>query len=289
MDLESRRGITRMKYESTTNGWFVRYTTEGETFNKLFSDGVYGSPEKSLEAAEKYYDELRTVFPPPTWEEFLARSGKKPKSGIVGVKRLRSKYKDTYYYFWEASWRLGDKTTKRRFSINKYGEEEAKRLAIEARKAAEPELEKQYYEKYWNYRTGRRFNRADIVEDPWAFEGAEKYVLHKAAERDREMRMLKLKDFLKQHGTLFCEVCGFSFEKTYGQIGKGLIEVHHLVPLAEMEENHKTTLDELICICSNCHFAVHNGDPDENLALMETIFEHGTRKKKPVEQVDDTN
>ena len=83
--------------------------------------------------------------------------------------------------------------------------------------------------------------------------------------------MLKLKEFLKEHGRLFCEVCSFCFHETYGEIGRGLIEVHHLVPLSQMEENHRTTVDELMCICSNCHFAVHNGDPTANLKSMKTL------------------
>jgi len=129
---------------------------------------------------------------------------------------------------------LNGEVTSKSFSVNKYGEEEAKQMAIDARNAVEPQLEEQYYAKLWNYRTGRRFNRSDIVVDPFAFEGADKFVLHKDAERDPRIRNLKLRAFLKEHGTLFCEVCHFSFEKTYGQLGKGLIEVHHLVPIAEM-------------------------------------------------------
>lgn len=171
-------------------------------------------------------------------------------------------------------------------ALRKYGEEEAKRLAIEARQEVEPQLEEEYYERYWNYRTGHRFNKADIVEDPFAFEGAEKFVLHRAAERDPRIRMLKLKAFLKEHGKLFCEVCGFNFEETYGQIGRGLIEVHHLIPISEMEPDHKTTIDELMCICSNCHFAVHNGDADANLRSLRILFDDPTKTTK-VEQGGD--
>lgn len=284
MKLESTRGISRMNYESTKNGWLVRYTTEGVTFNKLFSDSNYGSSEASLAAAEKFFDEIRTLFPPPTWEEFIKKMGVDPESGVVGVGRRRHRHKDKYYYFWEARASLDGKEVKRRFSVAKYGEEEAKRLAIATRKAMEPLLEKQYYEKYWNYRHGSRVNRADIVQNPFAFEGAEKFVLHRAAEREPNLRILKLRAFRGEHGTLFCELCGFDFEQVYGQLGKGLIEVHHLVPISKMEENHKTTIQELICICSNCHFVVHNGDADENLPLMRALFDGVTRSQAPVEQ-----
>jgi AP2 domain/HNH endonuclease len=270
MELESTRGISRLNYETATDGWLVRYTRERATFSKLFSDSMYGSADKSRQAAQQYYDELRTVFPPPTYKEFLAANN--PVSGIHGVRRITQKSKGFLYDVWTARWFLSGKNQIRTFSINKYGEEGARQLAIKAREKVEPLLEEQYYARYWNYRTGNRFNRSDIVENPFAFEGAEKFVLHRAAERDAGIRMLKLKAFLKEHGKLFCEICAFNFEETYGQIGKGLIEVHHLIPISQMEPDHKTTIDELMCICSNCHFAVHNGDPDANLESLRILI-----------------
>ena len=260
-----------MRYKSSKNGWLVRYMREGVPFNRSFSDSKYGSPEASLAAAEEYHKELRTAFPPPTWEEHLERCPKS-ESGHMGVRRLITERKGHKYPVWMARWQLDGKVNIRTFSINMYGEEGAKRLAIEAHKKIEPLLEQQYYDNYWGYRPGNRFNRADIVEEPFAFEGAENFVLHKAAERNKQIRMLKLKEFLKEHGRLFCEVCSFCFHEAYGEIGRGLIEVHHLVPLSQMEENHRTTVEELMCICSNCHFAVHNGDPTANLKSMKTLF-----------------
>ena len=35
-----------------------------------------------------------------------------------------------------------------------------------------------------------------------------------------------------------CSVCGFDFERTYGEIGKGFIHVHHLIPLALSKGQH---------------------------------------------------
>lgn len=59
------------------------------------------------------------------------------------------------------------------------------------------------------------------------------------------------------HG-LKCQCCGFNFEEKYGELGKGFIEVHHVVPLAYLGEeitvNPKT---DLVCVCSNCHRMIH--------------------------------
>ncbi len=109
--------------------------------------------------------------------------------------------------------------------------------------------------------------------------------MHRAAERDPGIRLLKLRAFLKEHGKLFCEICGFNFEETYGQIGRGLIEVHHLIPISQMDPDHKTTIDELMCICSNCHFAVHTGDPDANLRSLRILFAGALANNKEVEQI----
>lgn len=55
-----------------------------------------------------------------------------------------------------------------------------------------------------------------------------------------------------------CQGYGFDFEKIYGEIGKGFIEVHHTKPLykedSEIEINPNT---DLICVCSNCHRIIH--------------------------------
>lgn len=55
------------------------------------------------------------------------------RTGIVGVCRQENK---RGLSFWCANWQEGPKRKARRFFVSKYGEEEAKRLAVEAREAA---------------------------------------------------------------------------------------------------------------------------------------------------------
>lgn len=54
-----------------------------------------------------------------------------------------------------------------------------------------------------------------------------------------------------------CYICGFDFEKTYGEIGKGFLEVHHTKPLAAYDDKHPVPQSELCALCSNCHSMVH--------------------------------
>lgn len=55
-----------------------------------------------------------------------------------------------------------------------------------------------------------------------------------------------------------CQACGFDFEKTYGSWGRNYIEVHHINPLSEQnEERAVDPVTEMACLCSNCHSMIH--------------------------------
>ena len=57
-----------------------------------------------------------------------------------------------------------------------------------------------------------------------------------------------------------CAICGFNFQKTYGDLGRGFIEVHHLKPLGETEEEAEVNpVTDLIPLCANCHRMIHRG------------------------------
>jgi hypothetical protein len=70
--------------------------------------------------------------------------------------------------------------------------------------------------------------------------------LHKRKERNRRAVMQKKRRVLAETGALRCEVCGFDFAETYGQeLGYGFAECHHTTPLANLIEDHPSTLDDL--------------------------------------------
>lgn len=60
------RGITRLKYEHTSQGWWARYTRDGTTFSEVFKDNdpKYGSKRKAWEAAKKWHEDARQILPP---------------------------------------------------------------------------------------------------------------------------------------------------------------------------------------------------------------------------------
>jgi 5-methylcytosine-specific restriction protein A len=64
---------------------------------------------------------------------------------------------------------------------------------------------------------------------------------------------------IAQHGT-GCAACGFSFEITYGAIGKDFIHVHHIVPASQLGGGYELDpVTDLVPLCANCHAMAHQG------------------------------
>lgn len=105
-------------------------------------------------------------------------------------------------------------------------------------------------------------------------EGTPQLKTHFRRERSRKLVERKKEQFKKQYGKLFCEVCGLSFEDMYPpSLGSNFIEAHHKVPLSEVEGMVRTTLDDLMMVCSNCHRMIHRTlNSEGNLKLLVEHF-----------------
>lgn len=93
--------------------------------------------------------------------------------------------------------------------------------------------------------------------DPLAFESAnEGSKLSYFGTRYERQRDLRLKA-IAIHG-LDCKACGFDFEKAYGEYAKGLIHVHHVVPISTYGGDKTVNPEtDLVTLCANCHAVVH--------------------------------
>jgi 5-methylcytosine-specific restriction enzyme A len=96
--------------------------------------------------------------------------------------------------------------------------------------------------------------------------------LHRFRERDPKVAKRKKKAFLKEHGRVFCEVCGFNFEDGYGERGSGYIECHHIRPVSELKPGEKTKNKHLALLCSNCHRMVHRKKPWLELEELRALI-----------------
>jgi putative restriction endonuclease len=103
---------------------------------------------------------------------------------------------------------------------------------------------------------------ADSVEIYMADEGTAYLRTHLRKERSKSLVEL----FKKQLISFACAVCDFDFFERYGSLGQGFIEAHHKVPVAQLHPGTKTTLEDLIPVCSNCHRMLHRSG---NISLEE--------------------
>ncbi len=101
-----------------------------------------------------------------------------------------------------------------------------------------------------------------------ADEGRRRLVLHLQRERNRTLVQNKK----KLAASLDCEICGFSFVRAYGSAAGGYCEVHHLVPLAEVEEITRTRLEDLAIVCANCHRVIHLQNPPHTLDEVRAML-----------------
>ncbi len=109
-------------------------------------------------------------------------------------------------------------------------------------------------------------SKLPLADDYEGEEGGVLLRLHKRYERDPRLVTEKRKAALKA-GKLSCEVCQFNFKSTYGELGEGYIEVHHIKPVHMMKPGSKTKLDDLALLCANCHRMAHR--KREPLSLAE--------------------
>lgn len=97
--------------------------------------------------------------------------------------------------------------------------------------------------------------------------------LHLRRERNQRLVKRKKEQVLRETGRLACEVCDFDFASTYGDLGAGVAECHHLIPLAELPEQTETRLSDLAVVCANCHRILHRGDPPPTMAELRALVE----------------
>lgn len=102
-----------------------------------------------------------------------------------------------------------------------------------------------------------------LIEEEY-FEGRRNRRFTNYYERNPKLRAAAI----LHYGTK-CMVCGFDFEKVYGEHGAGYIEVHHLRPVSSLQEQTKVDPNtDMAVVCSNCHRMIHR-NKDKILSIEE--------------------
>ncbi|MGA7778571.1 MAG: hypothetical protein WCA85_12805 [Paraburkholderia sp.] len=99
---------------------------------------------------------------------------------------------------------------------------------------------------------------ASMPEQEW-MEGDRKLVSHLRRERSTGLAKAKKAQFRRLHGKLTCERCKLDPVAAFGtEHAEACIEVHHSTThVRQMGSQHKTTLDDVQCLCANCHRLLH--------------------------------
>jgi len=119
------------------------------------------------------------------------------------------------------------------------------------------------------YRAKRTFLYPDEEESQNTLtEGAVHKVTVNAYERNPEARSKCL-----EHYGFNCSVCGFNFERAFGEIGQGFIHVHHLKPLSTMKKRYRVDpIKDLRPVCPNCHAMLHKKTPPFSIDDLSAII-----------------
>jgi len=78
----------------------------------------------------------------------------------------------------------------------------------------------------------------------------------------------------KSQSDYTCEVCGFNFEKSYGDIGHNYIVAHHIEPLGQRQDPSKTKLEDIALLCANCHAMIHTKNPPRSITELRNQLQH---------------
>lgn len=112
-------------------------------------------------------------------------------------------------------------------------------------------------------RLSEAFLRAEI--DVFS-EGARQVVQVNRYERNPDARRACL-----AHYGFACVVCGIDFEQKYGELGRGFIHVHHLVPLSTIGEEYVVDpIADLRPVCPNCHAMLHRQHPPLSIGELQS-------------------
>jgi 5-methylcytosine-specific restriction endonuclease McrA len=107
------------------------------------------------------------------------------------------------------------------------------------------------------------------------YENRKRVTAHLRRERSRLLATeCKIRDNYE------CQVCGLRFEDDYGKLGVEFAEAHHRIPLSQLRENVRTSVEDLATVCANCHRMLHrmSGKRDD-IQKLRTIVRSHKRKR----------
>lgn len=135
------------------------------------------------------------------------------------------------------------------------------------------------------YSDGLDFNNVDILgivdslqasnisTDERLLEGIQKTIKATIYERNQKARQACL-----SHWKYSCFVCGFNFEKTFGELGKNYIHVHHINQISSIKSEYEIDpVKDLRPVCPNCHSMIHRNKEALTIDELKIILAENGR------------
>ena len=104
-------------------------------------------------------------------------------------------------------------------------------------------------------------------------EGIEIERMHKRRERSQAVIKEAKNTFKRKNGLLYCQICGFDFSSSYGEIGQDYIEAHHILPISKLSGEIKTKVSDIVLVCSNCHRMLHRKRPWLKMSELKNLID----------------
>jgi hypothetical protein len=140
------KSISRVDHRKRhMHGWYVRVIYKGVTHSRFFNDSLCGGRRAALAEAIEWRNETEREVGKPRTERLVVSVNARNKSGVIGVRRVAKRAgrqrRGPVYYEYAVQWSPEPKMRQTAcFSVKKYGEKEAFRLACEFRKQKEAEM-----------------------------------------------------------------------------------------------------------------------------------------------------
>jgi len=129
--------VYRVKHPAENiDGYLAKVVRRSARLQKIFLLSKFKHDHRRcIQAASRAVAAFAEINPPLSRRELAELpKAKKDRDLPVGVRRLRKKVKGRFYHFYEASWSPApNRQMKKLFSVDRYGEDVARDLAIDAR------------------------------------------------------------------------------------------------------------------------------------------------------------
>jgi hypothetical protein len=118
------------------------------------------------------------------------------------------------------------------------------------------------------------FAAQELAPEVEYLEGTNSQIVVNAYERNRRAREACLRYYGRS-----CVACGFNFEANYGGATAGYIQVHHVIPIAQVGTEYRLNpIKDLRPVCPNCHAVIHRREPPFSIEEIKHMLRDGSVK-----------